>query len=113
MPWRAVGSLQLGATFDDRQADIALRVFSHNASRVEVWVYDKPFAEGEKARYVMQRDPTTEIWQKIVPAAELKAEGINEPERGTWTQTVALGQFRCRARRFLLARPLFLQRKAE
>jgi isoamylase len=39
----ALGPDDLGATVDRAQSAITFRVFSSRATRVEVWIYDKPF----------------------------------------------------------------------
>jgi isoamylase len=73
---RAVGPLQLGATYDAAGESITFRVRSQPASRLDVWIYAQPVGAAEKLSFPMTRDPATNIWTKTVTVAEVRAAGV-------------------------------------
>ena len=75
-PGFAVGPDGLGASLDAAGKEVTFRVFSNRATRVEVWVYQQPSGEAEKAKVEMTVDPVTKIWSKTVAVADLTAAGV-------------------------------------
>ncbi|MDH5824665.1 isoamylase [Luteimonas sp. RD2P54] len=103
--WAAIDANALGARYDASQTNIAFRVYSARATRIEVWVYDTPIGAPEAARYVLTKDPASGIWSRTVPVAELRdthgvadtvyygyrAWGPNWPHAGGWTAGSTVG----------------------
>lgn len=72
MPARAaIDTRQLGARYDATGANIAFRVHSSRATRIEVWIYKTPSGAQEAVRYVMTKDANN-TWSKTVPVATLR-----------------------------------------
>jgi len=72
----AVGSNNLGATYDSDLSHITFQVFSSRATRIEVYLYDQPGGSPAKAHFEMAADPLTFIFSKTVSVADLAAQGI-------------------------------------
>lgn len=68
----AIGPHQLGATHDQSDTEVTFRAFSSRATRMEVWIYDKPFDAAERSKFEMIADPTGEIWSVSVPIADMQ-----------------------------------------
>jgi glycogen operon protein len=102
---QAVGSQNLGATYDATQANITFRVYSSRATRIEVFLYAAAYGEQEKVRYLMTQDATSKIWSVTVSVATLRntfgitgpvyygyrAWGPNWPWNAGWTKGTGVG----------------------
>jgi isoamylase len=72
----AVGSNNLGATYDADETHITFTVFSSRATRVEVWLYDQPASSAQKASFALIADPTTNFWSMTLAISDLAAKGL-------------------------------------
>jgi isoamylase len=76
----AIDALQLGARYDQSGDNIEFRVYSSRATRVEVWLYKTASGAQERVRYVMKKDPTTDVWHKTASVSTLRnSYGITGP----------------------------------
>ncbi|MBH9552341.1 isoamylase [Inhella gelatinilytica] len=96
----ALNSLNLGAKYDATATNINFRVYSSRATRIEVWLYKTPMGAQEVVRYVMTKDPATQVWSKTAAVSTLKnsygltgtvyygyrAWGPNWTYSSTWTK---------------------------
>ncbi|HEX7152135.1 MAG TPA: isoamylase [Thermoanaerobaculia bacterium] len=101
----AIDAHQLGARYDGTQTNITFKVYSSRATRIEVWIYKEPFNFQEKVKYVMVKDPATNIWSKTVAVSTLvnsyaitgpvyygyRAWGPNWTYNASWTKGSGLG----------------------
>lgn len=75
----ALNARNLGARYDATQANIAFRVYSSRATRVELWIYRTPSGAQQSVRYVMTKG-TDNVWSKTVSVATLQnTYGITGP----------------------------------
>ena len=72
----AVGSKNLGATYDADETHLTFTVFSSRATRVEVWLYDQPATSAQKASFALTADPTTNFWSTTLAIPDLAAKGL-------------------------------------
>jgi len=68
----------LRGTIDQSQSSVTFRVLSLRATRLEVWIYDKPFGAQEKLTAEMAVDPQR-IWSRTISLANLAAKGVTDP----------------------------------
>jgi isoamylase len=101
----AIDTLALGARYDAAGSNIAFKVYSARATRIEVWIYKTPAGAQEVVRYVMTRDPATQVWSKTASVATLRnsygvtgpvyygyrAWGPNWPYNSSWTKGSGAG----------------------
>jgi len=71
------GADGLGGQLSMDGASVSFRVFSQNASRIEVYLYRQATAASHVARYVLSPVAGTSLWQVSVPAADLRALGFD------------------------------------
>jgi isoamylase len=67
----------LGARLNAAGSQVTFRIRSVRASRIEVWVYDAPFGEAERARYTLT-DGAGDLWSVTVPVSELRDQGVED-----------------------------------
>jgi isoamylase len=98
-------SWTLGAQYDSTQSNITFNVYSSRATRIEVWLYAQPYGYQEKAKYVLTKNTTTNVWSTTVSVATLKntygitgpvyygyrAWGPNWTYSSTWTKGSSVG----------------------
>ncbi len=103
-PTRAeVDASHLGAKYDAAGSNIAFRVYSSRATRIELDLYAVGYGAPELAKYLLTKD-TDNVWSVTVPAADLRAAGIggtvfygyrawgpNWPYSPDWTKGSAAG----------------------
>ncbi|HLL55318.1 MAG TPA: isoamylase [Myxococcaceae bacterium] len=65
VPWT------LGARFDATQSNIAFKVYSSRATRLELYLYKQPTGVQEAVKYVMVKDTATNVWSKTVSVSTL------------------------------------------
>ena len=96
---------QLGAYYDANKTNITFRVFSSRATRIEVYLYSSATGTQEKAKYVLTKNSTDNIWSKTVSVATLqnsyglngviyygyRAWGPNWPYNSSWTKGSTTG----------------------
>ena len=101
----AIDAHQLGARYDGTQSNITFKVYSSRATRIEVWIYKEKSGFQEKVKYVMTKDPATNIWSKTASVATLqntygitgtvyygyRAWGPNWTYNASWTKGSTLG----------------------
>jgi isoamylase len=101
----AVNAYDLGAKYDATRSNIAFKVYSSRATRIEVWIYKTASGAQERVRYVMTRDSTTDIWSRTVSVSTLedsygitgtvyygyRAWGPNWPYSSSWTKGSGTG----------------------
>jgi isoamylase len=75
LPSSAIGTQRLGAVYSRDGSSVTFRVYSSRATRLEVWIYPKPFGAPEKVRRLMEKDPAQHIWHTTVRLAESRAKG--------------------------------------
>jgi glycogen operon protein len=56
---------------------VTFRVYSANATRIEVWLYDQPGGTAEKGRFVLTMDPQTHFFSTTLAVADLATAGIS------------------------------------
>ncbi len=67
----AIDTRALGARYDAAQANIAFRVYSSRATRIEVWIYRTPSGAQEAVRYVLTKG-SDNVWSRSVPVSTLR-----------------------------------------
>lgn len=101
----AINSQNLGAKYDANKTKITFRAYSSRATRIEVWLYKTPSGAQELARYVMNKDPVTNVWSTTAFVTTLqntygitgtvyygfRAWGPNWTYHGTWTKGSSTG----------------------
>ncbi len=68
----AINSLRLGASFDAGNSEIAFRVYSSRATRIELCLYKEAVASDDLACLPLEKDPNTTVWSKTLKAAMLR-----------------------------------------
>ncbi len=71
------GADQLGGQLAANGSTVSFRLFSQNATRVEVWLYGQAYGGAPLARYTLSRTTGSSLWQLAVPAANLKKLGFD------------------------------------
>jgi len=71
----AINASQLGASYDGTKANVAFKVYSSRATRIELFVYSSATGSAEKARYPMTLG-TGGVWSLSLPVATLNSIGI-------------------------------------
>ena len=71
------GSDQLGGQLAANGTAVSFRVFSQNATRVEVHVYRQSAGAAAVARYVLARPAGSSVWQVLVPVSTLRGLGFD------------------------------------
>jgi len=71
------GADSLGGQLAADAGAVSFRVFSQNATRIEVYLYRKPYGSAHVARYVLQRVGATPVWQAVVPTSTLRKLGFD------------------------------------
>ncbi|MCF8205908.1 MAG: hypothetical protein K9J82_12565 [Methylotenera sp.] len=71
------GADQLGGQLAANGTTVSFRVFSQNATRLEVVLYRQSYGAPPVARYAMSRLPGTSVWQVLVPVATLRNLGFD------------------------------------
>ncbi|WNG53618.1 glycogen-debranching protein [Archangium gephyra] len=98
-------SWTLGAQYDATKSNIAFRVYSSRATRIEVYIYKTPKGAQEVAKYVLTKNTTTNVWSTTVSVATLqntygvtgpvyygyRAWGPNWTYNSTWTKGSSVG----------------------
>src|SRR5688500_12848532 len=101
----AINAQHLGAKYDGTQSNINFRVYSSRATRIEVWIYKTPAGAQQLVRYVLTKDPATNVWSKTASVATLqntygitgtvyygyRAWGPNWPYSSSWTKGSGIG----------------------
>jgi isoamylase len=68
----------LGASVDAEKEVVEFAVFSANASRIDLCLYDLPSGADERASYTLTRGAGS-IWRTAVPLHELEGRGVFSP----------------------------------
>lgn len=71
------GADQLGGQLAANGTTVSFRVFSANATRLEVNLYRQPYGAAPVARYTMARLAGTPVWQVLVPVSTLRSLGFD------------------------------------
>ena len=71
------GADQLGGQLAANGTTVSFRVFSQNATRLEVVLYRQSYGAAPVARYAMSRLPGTAVWQVLVPVTTLRNLGFD------------------------------------
>jgi glycogen operon protein len=71
----AINASQLGASYDATKANVAFKVYSSRATRIELFVYSSATGSAEKARYPMTLG-TGGVWSLSLPVTTLNTIGI-------------------------------------
>src|SRR5262245_4980356 len=101
----AIDARSLGARYDAAQTSITFRVYSSRATRLMVSIYKYSSGYQERVRYVMTKDPATNVWSRTVSVATLRdtygitgpvyygyrAWGPNWPYSSYWTKGSTTG----------------------
>jgi hypothetical protein len=72
----AIDTQNLGAKYDATNSNIIFRVYSSQATRIELDLYAISYGAPEVANYVLTED-ASDIWSVTVPVSALTAAGIN------------------------------------
>ncbi|HJV60229.1 MAG TPA: alpha-amylase family glycosyl hydrolase [Albitalea sp.] len=74
-PWQ--GADQLGGYLASDNATVTFRVFSQNATRIQVYLYRQPSGASHVASYTLTQVSGTPIWQVQVAASTLRGLGFD------------------------------------
>ena len=74
-PWQGID--QLGGYLSSDNRTVTFRMFSQNASRVEVYLYRQPSGAAHVASYTLERLTDASIWQVQVKASTLRGLGFD------------------------------------
>jgi len=74
----AINAQNLGARYDQTASHIAFRVYSSQATRIELYLYAKAFDAQEVAKYVLAKDAAN-VWSITVSVSALQQAGITSP----------------------------------
>lgn len=95
----------LGAAYDSTGANIGFRVYSSQATRIDVYLYASASGSQERVSYPLTKDPTGGVWSATVSVATLRdqygitgavyygyrAWGPNWPYTSAWTKGSSAG----------------------
>ncbi|MEI2455261.1 isoamylase [Lysobacter firmicutimachus] len=101
----AIDAQQLGARYDASQTNLAFRVYSSRATRVEAWLYKAGSGTQEVARIALSKDAASNVWSATLPVSTIKttygitgavyygyrAWGPNWPYSAAWTKGSSTG----------------------
>ena len=73
---RTLSQTKLGSFIDEYTNRVVFNVYSARATRMELYIYNNPIGEEEKARYVMSKDPNSSIWSVDIAISELRNSGV-------------------------------------
>jgi isoamylase len=71
----AINASSLGASYDATKANVAFKVYSGRATRIELFLYSSATGSAEKARYPMTLG-TGGVWSISLPVTTLSSKGI-------------------------------------
>ena len=99
----AINSMTLGAAYNSGQTSITFRVYSANATRVQLYVYTAGYGVQESASYTLS-PAGSNVWAVTVPVSTLQSAGVtgtvyygyrawgpNWPFSSSWTKGSATG----------------------
>ena len=70
----AINPNKLGASYDATKANVAFKVYSSRATRIELYLYSTATGSAEKARYVMTAGAGG-VWSTTIPVTTLNSQG--------------------------------------
>ncbi len=101
--YAAINASKLGASYDATKANVAFKVYSGSASRIELFLYGSATGTQEKARYVMSAGAGG-VWSISLPVTTLNSRGLtgtlyygyrawgpNWPYNASWVKGSATG----------------------
>ncbi|MEJ7805402.1 MAG: alpha-amylase family glycosyl hydrolase, partial [Telluria sp.] len=101
--YAAINASKLGASYDATKANVAFKVYSGRASRIELFLYSSATGTQEKARYVMTAGAGG-VWSISLPVTTLTSRGLtgtlyygyrawgpNWPYSASWVKGSATG----------------------
>jgi isoamylase len=71
----AINASKLGASYDATKANVAFKIYSSRATRIELYLYSTATGTAEKARYVMTLG-TGGVWSTSIPVTTLNSKGL-------------------------------------
>jgi isoamylase len=71
----AINGMSLGASYDSQQANITFRVYSSQATRMELYLYASGLGAEETATYVLSPIGNG-VWSATVPVLSIQAAGL-------------------------------------
>lgn len=71
----AINASQLGASYDGTKTNVAFKVYSGRATRIELFLYSTATGTAEKARYPMTLG-TGGVWSLSLPVTTINSKGI-------------------------------------
>lgn len=74
--WSAINAAKLGASYDSTKSNVAFKVYSSRATRIELYLYSTATGTAEKARYVMSKG-TDNVWRLSVSTQTLSGKGLS------------------------------------
>jgi isoamylase len=75
----AINAYGLGASYDSTRSNVIFRVYSSQATRIEVDLYASAMGSPEVLRLPLSANSSTHIFSGSLPVATLKAAGITGP----------------------------------
>lgn len=72
----AINPNKLGASYDATKANVAFKVYSSRATRIELYLYSTATGSAEKARYVMTAGAGG-VWSATIPVTTLNSQGLS------------------------------------
>ncbi len=76
--YAAINSMNLGAKYDGTQANISFKIYSSQATRIELSVYANAYGSQEVAKYVLTKDASN-VWSTNAVVSALQALGVTGP----------------------------------
>ncbi len=73
---RPYNAQSLGARYDALAENVTFKVYSSQATRIDVYVFSNPMAEPEKAAFTMTLDAPSRVFSKTVSMADLRTAGV-------------------------------------
>jgi isoamylase len=99
----AINASALGASYDATKANVAFKIYSSRATRIELFLYSSATGAQEKARYVMTAGANG-VWSISLPVTTLNQSGLtgtlyygyrawgpNWPYSASWVKGAATG----------------------
>ena len=74
--WSAINASRLGASYDANKSNVAFKVYSSRATRIELYLYSSATGSDERARYVMTLG-TGGVWSTSISVTELSSKGLS------------------------------------
>jgi len=69
-----IDRLKLGARFSEDRSQLTFRVFSSRSTRIELYLYSRPFGANEVAHVPLDKDPSSLVWSLSLPVSRIRGD---------------------------------------